>query len=154
MSCLRTVIVKEVFIWFNNEQENLVYLQKIYFEIRRINMKLLIFILNKTEKLDALLTELANHDFSGATVLDSMGMARLLSHKHDEDEIPFLGSLRVFLNPEREKSKVIFAAIQDEQLTEAVDIIESIVGDLSGRDTGVIFSVPIDYTKGICKIGE
>ncbi len=81
-------------------------------------------------------------------------MARLLRHKHDEDEIPFLGSLRTFLNPEREKGKVIFTAIEDEQLSEAVNIIETIVGDLSKKDTGIIFSVPIDFVKGIVKNGE
>lgn len=117
-------------------------------------MKLLFFVLNKTEKLDEILAEFAHSNISGATVIDSMGMARLLSHKHDEDEIPFLGSLRSFLNPEREKGKVIFTAIQDEQLSDAVKIIETIVGDLSKKDTGVVFSVPIDFVKGIVKNGE
>ena len=117
-------------------------------------MRLLLFVLNKTEKLDSLLAEFARENIGGATVIESMGMARLLSHKHDEDEIPFLGSLRTLLNPEREKSNVILAAIEDEQLTTAVKVIEQVVGDLSVRDTGVIFSMPIDYTKGIYKIGE
>lgn len=54
--------------------------------------------------------------------------------------------------PGTRKSNVILAAIEDEQLTTAVKIIEQVVGDLSVRDTGVIFSVPIDYTKGIYKI--
>ena len=117
-------------------------------------MRLIIFVLNKTEKLDAILTEFAQKEICGATVIDSMGMARILVGKHDEDEIPFLGSLRAFLNPEREKSKVIFAAIQDDRLDEVVEAIEGVVGDLSNKDTGVIFSVPLDYTKGICKIGK
>ncbi|MGH4138772.1 P-II family nitrogen regulator [Clostridium sp.] len=117
-------------------------------------MKLLFFILNKTEKLDEVLTELARINISGATILESMGMARLLSHEHDRDEIPFLGSLRAFLNPEREKSKVIFAVIKEEKLEEAVSAIESVVGDFSLDDTGIIFSVPIDFTKGIRKIGK
>ena len=117
-------------------------------------MKLLIFVLNKTEKLDALLAEFAKENISGATVIESMGMARLLSHKHDEDEIPFLGSLRTLMNPEREKSKIVLAAISEDELKQAVTVIERIVGDLSGRDTGVIFTVPIDFTKGITKIGE
>ena len=94
-----------------------------------------------------------NH-ICGATVIESMGMARLLSDRHDADEIPFLGSVRAFLNPEREKSKVIFAVIADKQLQEAVDAIEHVVDDLSKSNTGVIFSVPIDYWKGICGIGE
>lgn len=117
-------------------------------------MKLLFFILNKTEKLDTVLAEFANRNISGATVLDSMGMARLLSHEHDEDEIPFLGSLRTFLNPERVKSNVIFTVLQDSQLEEAVSAIESVVGDLSAEDTGAVFSVPIDFTKGLSKIGK
>lgn len=117
-------------------------------------MKLLIFVLNKTEKLDDVLTEFARRNMCGATVLDSMGMARMLAGTHDEEEIPFLGSLRQFLNSERRQNNVILAAIDDEQVDEAVAAIESVVGDLSNEDTGVVFCLPIDYTKGICKIGK
>lgn len=117
-------------------------------------MELMIFVLNKTEKLDDVLSEFARRNMCGATVLDSMGMARMLAGKHDEDEIPFLGSLRQFLSSGREQNNVILAAIDDNQVEEAVAAIESIVGDLSNEDTGVIFCLPIDYTKGICKIGK
>ncbi|MGB4661102.1 MAG: hypothetical protein WBI07_18165 [Mobilitalea sp.] len=117
-------------------------------------MKLLFFVLNKTEKLDDVLTEFAHRNINGATVVDSVGMAKLLSQNHDEDEIPFLGSIRTFLNPEREKNNIIFTVIQDSQLTDAVDAIEKVVGDLSGEDTGVVFSVPIDFTKGFYKSGK
>jgi len=113
-------------------------------------MKLLFYVLNKTEKLDAILTEFAHRNINGATVLDSVGMARLLSHKHDEEEMPFLSSVRAFLNPEREKSHVIFTIIQDNQLSDAISAIESIVGDLSMKDNGIAFSISLDYTKGIC----
>jgi hypothetical protein len=112
-------------------------------------MKLLFFVLNEVEKLDDILTEFTRINISGATVIDSMGMARLLSYKHDEDEIPFLGSLRAFLNPEREKNKMIFTVIQDWQLSEAVSAIESVIGDLSGKGKGIVFSVPLDFVKGV-----
>ena len=117
-------------------------------------MKLLFFVLNKIEKRDAVLTEFARRKISGATVIESAGMARLLNQKHDEAEIPFLASLRQYLNPEKVKNLVIFTVIHDCQLEEAVDAIESVVGDISIEDTGVIFSVPIDFTKGIFDIGE
>ncbi|MBP1924817.1 nitrogen regulatory protein PII [Sedimentibacter acidaminivorans] len=117
-------------------------------------MRLLFYVLIKTEKLDDILSEFARKNISGATVLESMGMARLLSHKHGEEDIPFLGSLRKFLNPEREKGNLIFAVIEDDQLDEAVNIIESVVGDLSTKDNGVVFSLPIDYSKGINKGGK
>ena len=116
-------------------------------------MRLLFYVLNKTEKLDHILTEFAKHNICGATVIESMGMARLLSQHHDEDDIPFLGSLRKFLNPEREKGNVIFAIINDEQLTQAVNIIEEIVGNLDKKDNGIVFSLPIDYVKGIRESG-
>lgn len=112
-------------------------------------MKLLFFVLNKVEKLDDILTAFVNNDIKGATVIDSIGMARLLSCKHDDDEISFLSSLRVFLKPEREKSNIILTVIQDSQLDTAVSVIESVVGDLSSEDTGVVFSVPVDFAKGI-----
>jgi len=117
-------------------------------------MKLLFLILSQTERLDEILTEFSKRNISGATVIDSMGMARLLSQEHDENEIPFLGSLRALLNPEREKNKIVFTVINEWQLEEAVSAIESVLGDLTLKDTGVVFSVPIDFTKGIRKIGK
>ena len=117
-------------------------------------MKLLFFVLNKTEKLDDLLSEFARKNICGATVVESMGMAKMLSQKHDEGDIPILASLRQFLNPERTKNFVIFAVIQDDLLQVAVETIESVVGDLSAKDTGVVFSVPIDFTKGLCDLGK
>ncbi len=114
-----------------------------------MHMKLLFFVLNETEKLDDVLTEMATSGINGATVIDSMGMARILSNHCDDNEIPFLGSLRSFLNPEREKNNLIFTVIKDNQLETAVKAIESVTGDLSQKNTGVIFSVPVDFTKGI-----
>lgn len=117
-------------------------------------MKLLIFVLNRPDKLDRILAEFARRELCGATILDSMGMARILADKHDEDELPFLGTFRAFLRPERQESKVILAAVRADQVPEVVEVIESIVGDLGNEDTGVVFTVPIDYTKGICGIGK
>lgn len=117
-------------------------------------MRLFFYVLNKTEKLDSILSEFVRRNISGATVLESMGMARVLSHKHDEDDMPFLGSLRKLLSPEREKGNLIFAVIRDEQLSDAVSAIEEIVGDLSAKDNGIVFSLPIDYTKGIIDSGK
>lgn len=118
-------------------------------------MKLLVFILNKAHLLDELLKEFALHGICGATILDSEGMARVLSNKKNlENEIPFLGSLRTFLNPERQKSHTILTVIQEDQLNEAVSVIESVVGDLSGEDTGIAFSLPLDFVKGLYGCGK
>ena len=117
-------------------------------------MKLLFYVLNKIEKLDDLLKEMADKKVCGATVLDSMGMARLLYDKHGENQVPFLGSLRSFLNPEREKSKVLFMVIEEAQIPDVISSIEKVVGDLSKEHNGILFTVPIDFVKGMCKFGK
>ncbi|MDD3340215.1 MAG: hypothetical protein PHS82_15325 [Lachnospiraceae bacterium] len=117
-------------------------------------MKLLFFVLNKPEKLDDVLTNFADHDIHGATIVDSKGMVRLLNKRHDEDEIPFLGSVRAYLNPSREKSNLIITALEDEKVEAAVTAIEEIVGSLNKKDTGVVFTVPIDFAKGLYKDGK
>lgn len=117
-------------------------------------MKLLFFVLNKTEKRDEVLTEFARREINGATVVESIGMARLLSRKRDDGEIPFLASLRQYLSPDGDANLVIFTVIEDSQLNDAVDAIETVVGDLSTQDTGVVFSVPIDFSKGFSEIGK
>ena len=57
-------------------------------------MRLLFFVMNKTDKLEKLLTEFLQAGIKGATVLSSTGMARVLTNHDDEEDIPFLGSLR------------------------------------------------------------
>lgn len=117
-------------------------------------MKLLFLILSKTEKIDELLSEFARKRISGATVIEGRGMVKMLSQRHDEDEIPILASLRSYLNPERAKNYIVLAVIRDELLQEAVQTIEEVIGDLSAENTGVVFSVPIDFTRGISEFGK
>lgn len=117
-------------------------------------MRLFFYILNQTEYLDQIMSEFARNGINGATIIESTGMARVLSHKHDEDELPFLASLRNFLNPERETSNIIFTIIEENQLSTAVEIIERVVGDLTKKNNGIVFSFPIDYTKGIISNGK
>ena len=113
-------------------------------------MDLLIFILNDHEKLDAILTELEKSGIRGATVIDSTGMAKVLHH--DEEEVAFLGTLRSLLNPTtRAKSNTILMVLEKEMIHTAVEAIERIVGDLNQENVGVIFSIPVDFTKGIKK---
>ena len=111
-------------------------------------MKLLVFVLNKTEKLEELLAEFGRGGISGSTVISSMGMARILTG-HSDEEVPFLGSIRTLLYPERAKNYTIFTVLKDEQIDIAVKAVEKVVGDINMKDTGILFTVPIDFTKGM-----
>ena len=102
----------------------------------------------EVEALEPLLTSFADHGIGGATILNSTGMARAL-HAYDDDSI--FGSLRAILDPEREANKTIMTVLKDEQVDEALAAIEETVGDLSKPDTGIVFTVPVGFIKGMHK---
>ena len=111
-------------------------------------MRLLVLILNKTEALEDILAKLADSGIRGATILSSAGMARTLSESQYEN-MSFLGSLRAVLDPDRQESKTVLMVIKSQQLETAISSIEDVIGSLDSPDTGIAFSLPIDFTKGI-----
>lgn len=110
-------------------------------------MKLLVFILNNEELLDDLLQCFLEADIKGATILDSMGMARALTASQKND-IPIFGSLRVMLNQGHPSNKTIFVALKDEEVETCVQCIKGVVGSLDKPNTGILFTLPIDYLEG------
>ena len=76
-------------------------------------MKLLVIVLNKVECLDKLLTSFGKNHIPGATILDSRGMAQELG---EHDELRFLGSLRLLMNPAHKENKTIFMVVPDEKV--------------------------------------
>ncbi|NLO48005.1 MAG: P-II family nitrogen regulator [Clostridiales bacterium] len=109
------------------------------------NMQLLVLVLNRYEKLDKLLTALDKSGIKGATVINSTGMARLLN----TESLPILGSIRTFLNPEREDNRTIFIVACEEKIKRSIEVIHDVLGSLDRPDTGVIFVIPTLYTEGI-----
>lgn len=107
-------------------------------------MQMAILVLSNTELLDALLVELANNDIRGATILDSRGMAHALPA-----DSGFAASLRMILTPGHENSKTIFMVVSDEKLSVISRVANQVCGDLSGPESGVLFSIPVSYTEGI-----
>jgi len=108
-------------------------------------MKLIVYVLIKVELLQMLLTKLADNKVSGATIIDSSGMGRELA---DVDEFSIFGSLRSLFNSNNRQTKTLLFVAKDEQVVTITSVIESVVGSLEGPDSGIIFSVPIDYVKG------
>ena len=111
-------------------------------------MKLLVLILDDVEKLETLLCALSEAKISGATIVESAGMARSLYHMEDG---AFLGSLRLFLNPDREENRMIFMVLNDEQIQTVKAVIKDVIGDLSEPNTGILFTLPIDSVDGLHK---
>lgn len=110
-------------------------------------MHLLVLIVNKVNKLEDLIVAFSKVGIKGATILDSYGMAKVLSN-HKED-LPLFGSLRMLLNEKRPFNKTIITVIKDEQVEPALSCIREVIGDLSKPNVGIVFTIPINYVEGL-----
>lgn len=108
-------------------------------------MEVLVAVINNPDAVDDILARFVEIGVKGATVIDSVGMARLIS-----DKVPLFAGLRELVSPEREHSKTIFSVIEDEATVQrAIDALESVVGDLCQPDRGFVFTVPVRRVKGL-----
>lgn len=109
-------------------------------------MKMLVFVLNRVEKLEPVLNKLEHEGLRGATVLTSRGMAMTLD-KYFEGS--FLGSLRAMMEPDREENRTVFMILKDEDIERTVKAIESVAGSFDQPNSGIVFTIPVDFVKGI-----
>lgn len=112
-------------------------------------MQLLVIVLNKVELLEDLMAQLAAGGIGGATILSSTGMGTTLLNS--DEEIPIFGMLRKVLNPDREESKTIFTVLKEGQLETARKIVEEVTGGLDKPNTGIMFSLPVNFVEGMVK---
>ncbi len=113
-------------------------------------MKLFVLVLNKVNALEPLFEAMMKAGISGATVLDSTGMMRVLADDEHAD-FPMLGLLRHVYSPERKASKTVFVVLPDDQVQMLADLIDRVTGGLDKPDTGIAFTVPVDFMKGLNK---
>lgn len=110
-----------------------------------MELKLVIIVLNKVECLEKLLEEFAERNLQGATILSSHGMMQELS---EDDEMRFVLSLRHILNPSHKENRTIFMAASADRVPIIIDAVNKVTGGLDKADTGILFTVPIDYLEG------
>lgn len=111
-------------------------------------MDLLVNVLEQTEQLPALLEEFVKIGVTGTTVLDSMGMGRILLES--EAEVPTVAVIKEVLEKGKPSNKTIFAVIGDkETLQKAIDVVRSLCGDLNEPGKGILFTFPLDFVEGL-----
>jgi len=113
-------------------------------------MKLLVFVLNKEELLEEVLEAFVEAGIPGATILDSEGMGRFLTY-----EVPLFADFREFMKGNKPYNKTIFSVIEKEEKIKKLEkLIEKICGSLSQPGTGILFTIPVDYARGLVKEEE
>lgn len=108
-------------------------------------MQLLVCIINQEEKLEAILAGFLELGVTGATVLRSEGMGKVLSQ-----EVPVLADLQTLLSRSRAQNSTIMSVIEsDETLEQAIAVVQDVCGDLTRPSTGILFTVPIGRVVGL-----
>lgn len=108
-------------------------------------MKLLIAVINDTERIEEVLTRFLEIGVTGATIIDSEGMGHVLSQ-----DPPAFAGLQTLLARSRPRNTTLFSAIRDDDTVEkALAALESVCGSFADPATGVAFTVPLDRAIGI-----
>lgn len=110
-------------------------------------MQLLVLVINQEDSLDKVLEAFVEVGITGATIIDSVGMGRILAH-----DIPIFAGLRYLLEGNKPYNKTIFAVIDDDKkVDEAIAVVEEICGSLNKPGTGLLFTLPVTRVKGLAR---
>ncbi|HET7276120.1 MAG TPA: P-II family nitrogen regulator [Longimicrobiaceae bacterium] len=114
-------------------------------------MQLLIAVINQEEKLDEILSGLVELGVTGATLVNSEGMGRVLSH-----DIPIFAGLDTLASRSRPQNQTLFSVIRDDATVDRViALLQEICGDFDDPATGIVFTIPVSRVIGLSpEIGD
>lgn len=101
-------------------------------------------VLNDPERLDAILTGFFELGITGATVIHTEGMGRILS-----EDIPIFAGLRAVVGDERPRNVTVFSVVAESVVQPALDLVREICGDLAAPSTGIAFVLPVEAVVGL-----
>lgn len=108
-------------------------------------MHLLIAVINQEEKLEDVLAGFLEIGITGATVLNSEGMGRLLASK-----VPIFAGLAALQRRTRPRNQTLFAVIGDDaKVDRALALLQEVCGNLDEPGTGIAFTVPVARVVGL-----
>ncbi len=111
-------------------------------------MELLVLVIDRGDKLDSILSGFVEIGVTGATVIESQGMARQLSEA--SATAPVFAGLQELLAGSRPHSTTVFSVIEtQEKLDAAVAMIQEKCGDMTNPGTGIVFTVPVSRAVGL-----
>jgi nitrogen regulatory protein PII len=106
--------------------------------------RLLVAVINDPEKLDEILSGFLELGITGATIINSEGMGRLLSH-----DIPIFAGLQTLISGSRPQNRTILSVVPEDKVAPAVDLLQEVSGNLDAPATGIVFTIAIDRVVGL-----
>ncbi|MGD2152991.1 MAG: hypothetical protein PVG79_06950 [Gemmatimonadales bacterium] len=114
-------------------------------------MQLLVAVINQPEALDDILSGFLELGVTGATIINSEGMARVLTH-----DIPLFAGIQTLISRSRAQNYTIFSVIDEQEKVDAAfALIQDVCGNLDDPGTGIMFTVPVSRVVGVApELGE
>ena len=110
-------------------------------------VQLLIAVINQEEKLEEVLAGLLELGVTGATVINSEGMGRLLA-----SEVPIFAGLEQLSARTRPRNQTLFSVIDDDaKVDRVVDLLQEVCGSLDQPATGIVVTVPVLRAVGLAR---
>jgi nitrogen regulatory protein PII len=106
--------------------------------------RLLVAVINDPEKMDEILSGFLEAGITGATVINSEGMGRILSH-----DIPIFAGLQTLISGSRPQNRTIMSVLSEEKVPEVIALLQEVTGNLDSPATGIVFTLPIDQVVGL-----
>ena len=112
-------------------------------------MQLLVAVINHAELVDGVLAGFKELGISGATVLESRGMARLLSR-----DVPIFAGASELRTASRTENRTVFCVVDDTRVDAAIRMIETVIGGLDSPGAGIAFTLPLSRWVGLRPDGQ
>ena len=110
-----------------------------------IVMELLVTILDESENIEDIMLEFTKLGIKGSTIIDSLGMANVLSECED---FSLFSSLKLLMNDGRAEKKTILTVLNSSMVDSAISVIKKFV-DIDAPGSGIIFTLPVGRVVGI-----
>jgi nitrogen regulatory protein PII len=107
-------------------------------------MQLLVAVINQESRVDEVLTGFVELGITGATLLDSRGMGRVLRR-----ELPLFAGLESLGRTTRAHNQTILCVLDDAKADAAIQMIQDVCGDLALPGAGIVFTVPVGRVVGL-----
>lgn len=106
-------------------------------------MNAVVIVLNRPEYLEDVLGAFLEIGVTGATVVNSVGMGRILSH-----DVPIFAGLRSAFPGANPGNKTVFTVVSDELVDDVLEVVDDVCGSFHEPGSGFAFVVPVGAVRG------
>jgi nitrogen regulatory protein P-II 1 len=107
-------------------------------------VQLLVAVINQEEKLEEVLSGFLEIGVTGATIVNSEGMGRMLAN-----EVPIFAGLEALAHRTRPRNQMVFSVVEEDKVERAFALLREVVGDFDQPATGIAFTLPVTRVMGL-----